>query len=457
MMFALSLQAIADVTGGQLMGDDIQVRSICTDTRAITRDSAFLALRGERFDGHEFVAEAQAKGALAAVVSREVSAALPQVVVADGQRALGQIAALNRQAFTGPVIALTGSCGKTSCKEMLASILGQSFRVLATRGNLNNEIGVPLTLLEIAPEHDCAVIEMGAAKPGDIAYLCDFAQPDIALITNAAPAHLERLGSLEAVANTKGGVYRALKSSGVAIINADDRFAGQWRASTAAKTVLTTSCHSESADFYARDIAVSADGTTFRLHCPEGEVEIQLPLLGSAMVANALLAAAAATAAGASLKDIVIGLAAVRAVKGRLSVSRFDDLTLIDDSYNANPASVKAAIDVLGAFPERRLLILGDMAELGADALALHREIGTYAAKAGIQRVLTVGKLSAATAEAAGAIGQHYTQKSDLMADLTKQLQPGDCLLVKGSRSAAMDEIVEALASTRITRGTLSC
>lgn len=456
-MSALSLQAIADVTDGQLMGDDIQVRSICTDTRAITRDSVFLALRGERFDGHEFVAEAQAKGALAAVVSREVSVALPQVVVADGQRALGRIAALNRQAFTGPVIALTGSCGKTSCKEMLASILGQSFRVLATRGNLNNEIGVPLTLLEIAPEHDCAVIEMGAAKPGDIAYLCDFAQPDIALITNAAAAHLEGLGSLEAVANTKGGIYRALKSSGVAIINGDDRFADSWRASTAAKTVVTTSCRSENADFYAGDIDVNANGTTFRLHCPQGEAEIQLPLLGSAMVANALLAAAAAAAAGASLKDIVAGLAAVHPVKGRLSVSHFNDLTLIDDSYNANPASVKAAIDVLGAFPERRLLILGDMAELGPDAEELHREVGAYAARAGIERVLTVGKTSAATAEAAGAIARHYAHKPDLIADLSQLLQPGDSVLVKGSRSAAMDEVVEAVASSRVTRGTRPC
>lgn len=456
-MSALSLRVIADVTGGQLIGDDCQVRSICTDTRAITRDSAYLALRGARFDGHDFVAEAQEKGALAAVVSREVSAVLPQVLVADGQRALGQIAALNRQAFSGPVIALTGSCGKTSCKEMLASILGQSFHVLATRGNLNNEIGVPLTLLEIAPEHDCAVIEMGAAKPGDIAYLCDFAQPDIALITNAAPAHLEGLGSLEAVASTKGGIYRALKSSGVAIINGDDSFADSWRASTAAKTVLTTSCRSESADFYAGDIAVNTNGTTFLLHCPQGEAEIQLPLLGSAMVANALLAAAAADAAGASLKDIVAGLAAVHPVKGRLSVSHFNDLTLIDDSYNANPASVKAAIDVLAAFPGHRVLVLGDMAELGTDAEALHREVGAYAASAGIEHVLTVGKTSAATAEAAGAIARHHAQKSDLIADLSQLLQPGDSVLVKGSRSAAMDEIVDAIASSRVTRGTSPC
>lgn len=456
-MSALSLRAIADVTGGELIGDDRQVRSICTDTRAITRDSAYLALRGERFDGHDFVVEAQEKGALAAVVSREVSATLPQVVVADGQRALGQIAALNRQAFTRPVIALTGSCGKTSCKEMLASILGQSFRVLATRGNLNNEIGVPLTLLEIAPEHDCAVIEMGAAKPNDIAYLCDFAKPDIALITNAAPAHLEGLGSLEAVASTKGEIYRALKNSGVAIINGDDRFADSWRASTAAKTVVTTSCHSDSADFYASDIAVNADGTTFRLHCPQGEADIQLPLLGAAMVANALLAAAAASAAGASLKDIVNGLAAVHPVKGRLSVSHFNDLTLIDDSYNANPASVKAAIDVLGAFPGRRVLVLGDMAELGADAEALHREVGAYAADAGIEYVLTVGKTSAATAEAAGAIARHYAQKSDLISSLSQLLQAGDSWLVKGSRSAAMDEVVKAIASSRVTRGTLPC
>ncbi|HCS28155.1 MAG TPA: UDP-N-acetylmuramoyl-tripeptide--D-alanyl-D-alanine ligase [Spongiibacteraceae bacterium] len=457
MMAALSLKHIAAATGGQLRGSDCQINALSTDSRKIEKGNAYLALCGDRFDGHDFAAEAVAKGAVAAIVSRPVGQDLPQVQVEDSLLALGQIAAINRKAFTGPVLALTGSCGKTSCKEMLAAILRCSHRVQATEGNLNNEIGVPLTLLSIGTEHDVAIVEMGAAKAGDIAYLCQFAQPDVALITNAAPAHLEGFGSLQAVADTKGEIYQSLHKSGTAIINGDDAFAEQWRARTAAQRVLSISRHNSECDFFARDIHITGKGTRFTLRGPDGEIAVTLPVLGVAMVSNALLAAAAAWAVGASFEDIANGLASVRAVKGRLYLQSFPELNLIDDSYNANPASVTAAIDVLSAFSGRRILVLGDMAELGEQTQRLHEDIGSYAARQGIDRVLTCGSLSEFSAQAAGSIASHFSDKSTLIAQLQSLLRPGDSVLVKGSRSAGMEEVVSAVANIQVTGGNTPC
>lgn len=457
MMTALSLKQIAAATGGQLRGFDCQVRLLSTDSRRIEEGSAYLALCGDRFDGHDFVADAAAKGAVAAIVSRPVGQDLPQIQVEDSLLALGQIAAMNREAFTGPVLALTGSCGKTSCKEMLASILRCSHRVLATEGNLNNEIGVPMTLLNIGAEHDVAIVEMGAAKAGDIAYLCEFARPDVALITNAAPAHLEGFGSLQAVADTKGEIYQSLQKSGTAIINADDAFAGQWRSRTAAQRVLSVSRRNRDCDFFASDIHLTKKGTRFTLHGPDIEAEITLPVLGAAMVSNALLAAAAAWAVGASAEDITGGLASVRAVEGRLYLHSLPELNLIDDSYNANPASVTAAIDVLSGFSGRQILVLGDMAELGGQAELLHADIGSYAAQQGIDLVLTCGSLSEFSAKAAGSIARHFPDKDTLIGELRNQLLPGDSVLVKGSRSAGMEEVVRAVANTQMTGGNAPC
>lgn len=448
MIAALSLKQIADATDGQLFGNDCRVVALSTDSRKVEKGSAYLALKGERYDGHDFVADAVAKGAVAAIVSRPVELDLPKVQVANTLLALGLIAALNRQAFRGPVLALTGSCGKTTCKEMLVAILRRSNRVLATDGNLNNEIGVPLTLLNIKGEHDLAIIEMGAAKPGDIAYLCQFAKPDVALITNAAPAHLEGFGSLQAVANTKGEIYQALPENGTAVVNADDPFAGQWRSQTVANKVLTVSRVNRDSDFFASDIQVTATGTRFQLHTPAGEQTVSLSVLGAAMVSNALLAAAAAWAVGASVADIGKGLAAVKAVKGRLHVQVLRDFTLIDDSYNANPSSVAAAIDVLATFSGRRVLVLGDMAELGVDTERLHHDIGVYAAQSGIDRLLSCGSLSRFTTQGAGAMATHFADRDALLADLQNQLQTGDSILIKGSRSAGMEVVVNVIANT---------
>ena len=457
MMAALSLGQIAKVTGGELLGDDCPVSSLSTDSRKIDSGSAYLALSGERFDGHDFVVEAAARGATSAIVSKPVRVDLPRVQVKNSLLALGQIAAINREAFSGPVVALTGSCGKTSCKEMLAAILRRSKAVLATDGNLNNEIGVPLTLLGIGVDHDIAIIEMGAAKRGDIAYLCQFAKPDIALITNAAPAHLEGFGSLQAVADTKGEIYQSLRQDGTAVINADDRFADQWRKSTAAQRVLSVSRFNSESDFFASDIRITERGTAFQLHAPGEVAEVTLSVLGVAMVSNALLAAAAAWAAGAGMREIVEGLASVKAVKGRLHLQSFPQLNLVDDSYNANPASVAAAIDVLASFKGRRVLVLGDMAELGGETEQLHSEVGAYAAQQGIDRVLTCGALSQFTARAAGAIARHFPDKNALISDLNAELQAGDSVLVKGSRSAGMEVVVKAIANTQVTGGNAPC
>ncbi len=457
MMAPLSLADIARVTGGQVRGSNVHVTSLSTDTRSIERDSAYLALVGERFDGHDFVAAAVERGAAAAIVSRPVSQGIPQVVVDETRLALGQIAALNRSAFKGPVIALTGSCGKTTCKEMMSAILARSHNVLATSGNLNNEIGVPQTLLRLQPEHELAIIEMGAAKAGDIAYLCQFAHPDVTLITNVAPAHLEGFGSLQAVADTKGEIYQALSESGTAVINCDDPFAGQWLAETRAGRIVTVSLDDGSKDFYASGIQADAEGTRFILHTPDGNIQVALPVLGVAMVSNALLSAAAAWVVGAKLPQIAKGLAGVQPVKGRLFIHALEQIRLIDDSYNANPKSVRAAIDVLSSFGGRRVLVLGDMAELGPDSQDMHRDVGAYAAKAGIERVITCGKHSRFAAEAFGVNATHYSDRDVLIEGIDEQLSPGDTILVKGSRSAGMDVVVQVVADNQARRGNVPC
>lgn len=459
-MGALSLSEIAIATGAQWTPSDATVSAVSTDTRALGPGSVFVALRGERFDGHAFLEAAANAGAIAAIVDRVASESMNQLVVADTLEAYGQIARLNRDRFVaagGKVLALTGSSGKTSCKEMLAAILKQQFSVHATRGNLNNEIGVPRTLLEIDGDHDVAVIEMGAAKRGDIAYLCEFARPHIALITNAGPAHLEGFGSLQGVAETKGEIYRALNGSSIAVINADDSFASLWREYAGDARTINVSLENADVDVYASNLNVSANGTRFTLHCMDGRVDVQLPLLGRAMARNALLAAAAAHAAGASLESIKGGLESLSPVAGRVYPMAQPWGTLIDDSYNANPASVKAAIDVLAEFPGRRLLVLGAMAELGTDSAALHREVGEYAAVKGIDEVLCCGELTRHTCEGAGVIGEYHNDKEALLGALLKKVTSGDTVLVKGSRSAGMDSIVNAVANAQVTGGNAPC
>lgn len=449
MMSALKLSAIAAQTGGQLTAD-AQFNAVSTDSRQIAPGQLFVALQGEHFDGNQFVAQVAEAGAAAAVVSESVKATLPQLIVEDTRLALGLIARTNRRQFSGPVIALTGSAGKTTCKEMIAAILSECGAVLATEGNLNNEIGVPLTLLKLESAHQYAVVEMGASRANDIRYLTQFAEPTIALLTNAMAAHMEGFGDLQTVADTKGQILESVADGGIAIINQDDPFAPQWRQQAGNAQVLTFSLSDSSADFYASDVALQAQGdTTFNLHSPQGVEAVSLPLLGVHNVRNAIAAATTASAAGAPLSAIRQGLAKVKAVKGRLQTHRLVNQLVIDDSYNANPQAVKAAIDVLALCEGQRCLVLGTMGEQGSNAQQVHSDVAAYARQSGIEQLLMVGEFAA---QATQSFGRAFQQMDDLLR-FTEDGIHADAVLVKGSRSAGMERVVEALIDNDKKRG----
>jgi len=451
MMSAFSLRALASELGAKYAGPDLPVAGIATDSRRVVGGDLYVALQGERFDGHEFIAEVAANGAVAAIVSSPVQCELPQLAVIDTREALGLVARVNRRRFDGPLIGVTGSAGKTTCKEMMAAILGECGATLATQGNLNNEVGVPLTLLRLAPEHRFAVIEMGAARAGDIAYLCRFAEPDIAVVTSAMPAHLEGFGSLDTIAETKGELFSGLRAGGTAVVNHDDSYAPLWHRLAGKHAVLSFGL-SAGALFTARSIAPFAEGVRFELVTPAGDIPVELHLLGQHNVRNALAAAAAASAAGASLEDIRRGLGLVRPVAGRLQARRGRlGNTVIDDSYNANPGAVKAAIDVLAEFPGRRRLILGNMAELGPSAGALHREVARYAAARGIDELWTVGPWAEAMAvefkQAGTASARVFADNDAVLAACQGADDSADVVLVKGSRSAGLEVVVAVLCN----------
>ncbi len=456
-MRRLPLSTIAGWTGGTLLGDDVTVDAIATDTRALQAGDAgagplFVALRGERFDGHDHVAVAAAAGARAAMVSRALDTALPQVLVADTQAALGAIATAMQRTRATRVVAITGSNGKTSVKQLLLAILQRGAGAYANPGNRNNEIGLPLAVIDAPDDAALAVYEMGAGKPGDIAYLAAIARPDVALVNNVAAAHLERLGSLDGVADTKAAIYDALADAGVAVVNADDAYSAQFVARVsmlpgAARRVLRFSLDATTAaDVTARDIAPREGGSDFTLATALGEARVALPLPGRHSVANALAAAALAIACGRPLADIVAGLQGATPVGGRLVRHALrDGATLVDDSYNANPGSLAAAITLLAALPGPRWLVLGDMRELGADGATLHAAAGRAARDAGIDRLYALGELSAQAASAFGDRSRTFKSHAVLAEALRADLVPGAQVLVKGSRGSAMDRIVDAL------------
>lgn len=425
-------------------GADVEFHGVSTDTRSLPAGALFIALRGPRFDAHDYVAEAAARGAVALLVERAVDSPLPQLIVRDTRLALGRLAAAWRLHCNTPLVAITGSNGKTTVKEMSRAIFAQSGAVLATEGNLNNDIGVPLTLLRLTPQHRHAVIEMGANHAGEIAYLSDLAQPDAAVITNAGPAHLEGFGSVEGVARAKGEIYRGLRENGVAVINADDAFADLWRGMAGTQRQLCFGMAPE-ATVTAR-WQPEGCGSRLWLQTPVGEAELLLPVPGRHNVMNALAAAALALALDLSLEAIRRGLEGMQGVAGRLARrAAFNGAQLIDDSYNANPASMRAAIDVLAACAAPRILVVGDMGELGANAMQLHREVGAYARSAGIDALYATGPLSLATVEGFGMRAQHFADCAALAAALRKVLTVDSTVLVKGSRSARMERVVEAL------------
>ncbi|WP_127477879.1 UDP-N-acetylmuramoyl-tripeptide--D-alanyl-D-alanine ligase [Sulfurivermis fontis] len=425
-------------------GADVEFHGVSTDTRTLISGALFIALRGPRFDGHDYVAEAAARGAVAVLVEHAVDSPLPQLVVRDTRLALGRLAAAWRLHCNTPLVAITGSNGKTTVKEMCRAIFAHTGKVLATEGNLNNDIGVPLTLLRLTPQHRYAVVEMGANHAGEIAYLSDLAQPDAAVITNAGPAHLEGFGSVEGVARAKGEIYRGLRENGVAVINADDAYADLWRSMAGTHRQLCFGMAPE-AIVTARWQAEGC-GSRLWLQTPAGEAELLLPVPGRHNVMNALAATALALALEVDLAAIRRGLEGMQGVAGRLARrTAFNGAQLIDDSYNANPASMRAAIDVLAACAAPRILVVGDMGELGEGAAQLHREIGAYARAAGIDALYAVGPLSAATAAGFGAGARHFDESAALATALHQVLTADMTVLIKGSRSARMERVVEAL------------
>jgi UDP-N-acetylmuramoyl-tripeptide--D-alanyl-D-alanine ligase len=447
----LTLARLAEYGEGRLDGDDRPVEVVSTDSRTLPPGSLFAALRGEHFDGHDFAAAAAERGAVGLLVERRLPVALPQILVADTLRALTACARRHRREFDRPVVAVTGSNGKTTTKEMLGSIFGVIGPCLLTRGNLNNHIGVPLTLLGLRREHRYAVIEMGASHRGEIAHLASIAQPTVGLVTNAGAAHLEGFGSLEGVAAAKGELFASLSETGVAVINADDRFAASWKSMAAGRRIVTFGVN-QPADFTAHDITttVRTGGVVqeFDLVTPAGSERMQLALAGAHNLRNALGAAAAAHAARVGLADIVTGLAAVRAVKGRLELKQaVNGALLVDDSYNANPGSLRAGLDACRGFDGVLWLVLGDMMELGPASRELHAEVGRYAKEAGVARLMAYGTQSRAAVESFGSGGEWFETIEDLIAEARRSLEPDVVLLVKGSRSNRLERVTAALAA----------
>jgi len=446
--FMLS-QKLPNALKPQLKGGDAMFTRVSTDTRTLDAGDLFIALRGERFDAHDFLAQAEARQPCAMVVEKfNPAIQLPQLVVADSTLALGQVAALNRSLFTGPLVAITGSSGKTTVKTLVASILGECGETLATRGNLNNHIGVPLTLLELEERHQFAVIEMGASGPSEIAYACSLAKPQVAMINNVMPAHIEGFGSIAGVANAKSEIYGGLVTGGIAVVNIDDAFAPQWIQQLAGKKTLTVSLVNPDANCRAEAIEYASEHLAFDLLIHRQRLRIILNAQGEHSVRNALMAAACAYALGASMEQIQRGLARFAPVAGRMSRQRgIHNALIIDDSYNANPGSVRAAIDVL-AQAEDSILVLGDLAELGETATEQHAALGDYAKQKHINRLFTLGVLTANTSSHFGEGAQHFTERNQLLAALIPLLTSGTTVLVKGSRSSKMDLVVRELCET---------
>jgi UDP-N-acetylmuramoyl-tripeptide--D-alanyl-D-alanine ligase len=449
-----TLRNFARACDGRLEGGDRAFAGVSSDSRTLGAGDLFVALHGPRFNGNEFVGAALAAGAAGALVDAPQPLALAQIVVADTQSALSRAGNAWREALDIPVIGVAGSNGKTTAKEMTAAILSRAGNTLATRGNLNNHIGVPLTLLRLEPAHRFAVIEMGANRAGEVAGLVKVARPTVGLITNAGAEHLEGFGSLEGVARAEGEMVAGLPANATAVLNADDDFVSLWRGMTAARVV--TFGITNTADFRASELrtTLGTEGfrTRFRFSSPLGQAEIELHVGGRHNVANALGAAATAAAAGATLEHIVTGLGAMRPVPGRLQLKQAAcGAWIIDDSYNANPSSVRAGIEVLASIEGRRWLVLGDMAELGEFAAEAHAQAGALARACGIERLLATGPLAALAVERFGTGGQWFPDTETLTRELLRALcagRPAEVrLLVKGSRVNRLERVVAALVA----------
>ncbi len=462
-MIPCSLQKLAEIVNATLILPKVQAGStpladrqivdVSIDSRKKNHDSLFVALKGERFDGHDFVRDAVAAGAVALLVNRHLNTDVPELIVKDTCVALGQLAFWVRQQVSARTVALTGSSGKTSVKEMTAAILGQCGNVLYTRGNFNNAIGVPLTLLRLTPENDFAVIELGTSHMNEIAYTVDLTRPQTVLVNNLSAAHLQGLGSLEGVAKAKGEIFTGLTPEGIAVINADSHDLPRWQPTIGNRKIWRFSLQQAAgSDFFASDVVPGYKGTHFMLHTPFGQAPVSLPLPGLHNVANALAATALAMSVGATLAEVQQGLAALQALPGRLfPLQLAQGKLLLDDSYNANVGSMTAAARVLATMPGYRVMAVGDMAELGDEAEDCHRQVGEAIRLAGIDKVLSVGLFSEQLSGASG-YGEHFVDQAAMVARLSALLSEHKTItiLVKGSRSAAMENVVRKLQETAL-------
>lgn len=442
-MMQLTYAEVSRALNAKMKGVDGVIQHISIDTRNLKSGATFVALKGKNYDAHDFIVDSIKAGAASVIVDHEVSYPVTQIIVEDTRKALGDLAKLWRKKFNVPVIAVTGSNGKTTVKEMLFSILSEYGSTLSTLGNLNNDIGVPLTLLRFSDEHRFAVIEMGANHPGEIAYLTKMALPDIALITNAGPAHLEGFGSVEAVAHAKGEIFSCLTANGVAIFNEDDKYADVWREMTQHCRRFGFSLSLKSGAVVKGEYNID---NILAIDTPSGKCRVKLSLQGQHNAYNALAAATAALSVGVGLENISIGLQKVRPVPGRLTpIQGIKGIQILDDSYNANPASLEAGLEVLTKMEGRHWLILGDMGELGAESEKIHTEMGRLAKRAGIDCLFTFGELSAKAAKAFGKKAFSYKDDKLLANEVIASADRNINILIKGSRSMRMERIVKQL------------
>ena len=444
----MGLQEVQKITGGQLYGADAAFNFVSIDTRTLQAGELFIAISGENFNGNRFVDAAAEKQAVAAITTEKIEVAIPTLQVEDSRIALGQLGASNRQLSEARIIALTGSQGKTTVKEMTASILMHCGEVLKTKGNLNNDFGVPLTLLKLEAKHQFAVVELGANAPGEIAYISGLTKPHVVHITNISPTHLEGFGDLDGVARAKGEIWESLSDDGIAVLNLDDAYGGQWMESLKARNFVSVSALGKAnADFTISDMKFDdVMQSTFLLISPQGSVEINLPLPGQHNVANALAAAALSMQVGAELNDVKQGLESMQAVAGRMQTQLgINKSILIDDSYNASPSSFRAAIDVLAQHDGITIIAMGEMGELGKEENSAHEELGIYAKEKGIDFLFGIGDLSEFALKGFAGEGKISADLNELAQQLSPMLNQQVKVLIKGSRSAGMDKLVQLL------------
>lgn len=446
MTWNIRLRDIAEQLNAELHGTDALMTGSKIDSRKIEQGDLFIALPGKNTDGHDYIEQARLAGACGALVNRHIPDELPQIVVADVVKAYGQIARFCREKSQARIVAVTGSNGKTTLKEMIASILGQCGRVLATAGNLNNELGVPLTLTRLNENYDFAVIEMGANHAGEIANLVAMAEPDVAVINNVGAAHLEGFGSLQGVAEAKGEIFSGLKAEGMGVINMDMPYLDTWKHILGARQYKSFGLQ-QPADITALDLQLSVTGSHFMVRLDGVCHFISLPLPGIHNVSNALAAIAVCSALDIAPEAIVKGLAAIKSVPHRLQLRQAVNNSLVlDDTYNANPGSFSQALQTLMQFPGAHWLVLGDFGELGPESATIHQQLGRDARAAGVQKLFTVGQQSQLAAVAFGDNAKHFNDKSQLEAELKNTLNKDVACLIKGSRFMKLDLLADALS-----------